>query len=239
MNSNLPGYEQIGVAMTCRSYAEYERMFALERHPLAGGPVLDVAAGASSFTAEANKRGIRAYAADPLYGMTAEDMNNHGRREIETSTAKLAGIRHVYDWSFYGSLEQHQARREAALDAFIADFRTDMGEGRYRAGRSPELPFDSGLFSDVLCSHFLFLYHEQFDYDFHRRAVSELLRVCRAGGRVRIYPVFTLRWEPYPQLEQLLEDLNSHGYETRFETSELPFIPGSTEFLSIRKTADV
>lgn len=60
-------YEQIGVAMTSRSYIEYERMFVLNTEALKGKSVLDVAGGASSFTAEARKKGIFAEAADPMY----------------------------------------------------------------------------------------------------------------------------------------------------------------------------
>ncbi|MCZ8512061.1 class I SAM-dependent methyltransferase [Paenibacillus filicis] len=235
MSGTLPCYEQIGVAMTCRSYAEYERMFAFDRIPLSGGPVLDVAAGASSFTAEAGRRGIPVYAADPMYGLSPEEIGAHGTREIAVSTEKLGKIRHVYDWSFYGSPEEHRERREKSLQAFVEDFRSHAKQGRYVPARLPELPFDEGTFGDVLISHFLFLYHEQFDYDFHLRSVLELTRVCRPGGQVRIYPLFTFRWERYPMLERLLEDLSRQGIEARLEASELPFIPGSTEFLCLRK----
>ncbi|WP_282936741.1 methyltransferase domain-containing protein [Paenibacillus sp. RC67] len=232
---NKQHYEQVGVAMTCRSFAEYELMFALDRALLQEGPILDVASGASSFTAEACARGYQAQAADPLYSMDAESICEHGLREIELSTQKLDGIKDVYDWSYYGTLERHRALREQSLERFIEDFQRSEGSDRYKAAGLPELPFDNDTFSLVLCSHFLFLYQEQFDEEFHLRAVRELLRVCRKGGRVLIYPLLSLRWDRYPKLDSLLDEMKSDEITVEMGTSELVFIPGSREFLSLKK----
>lgn len=228
-------YEQMGVAMTCRSFAEYELMFALDEAILQEGPILDVASGASSFTAEANARGYRAQSADPLYSMDAVSIQEHGLREIEASTQKLNEIKEVYDWSYYGSLERHRTLREQSLQRFVEDFRESVGTNTYTAAYLPELPYESESFSLVLCSHFLFLYQEQFDEEFHLRAVRELLRVCRPGGRVLIYPLYSLRWTRYPGLDQLLANLESEGVTADMGTSELVFIPGSKEYLRLKK----
>ena len=63
-----PEYPQTGVAVSCRSYREYMAMFALTEADLRRGAALDVAGGASSFTAALHARGIEAFAADPFYG---------------------------------------------------------------------------------------------------------------------------------------------------------------------------
>ncbi|MCR8631079.1 class I SAM-dependent methyltransferase [Paenibacillus radicis (ex Xue et al. 2023)] len=228
-------YEQTGVAMTCRSFAEYEKMFALGQLTALDGPILDVAAGASSFTAEACARGINAKSADPLYSMNADEIMSHGGQEIITSTQKLAAIKESFDWSYYGDLDRHRALREQSLVRFIQDYRQYKEEGRYVPALLPKLPYEDGTFNLVLCSHFLFLYHEQFDYEFHLQAIQELLRVCRPGGQVRIYPLRSLQWDYYPHLEQLLSTLEKEQIKTRLLASELPFIPGSTELLSLAK----
>ena len=57
-----------------RSLAEYARFFALDPVALKGRDVLDVAAGPSSFTAEACARKINAVAVNPLYGSTAAEL---------------------------------------------------------------------------------------------------------------------------------------------------------------------
>jgi len=82
-------------------------------------------------------------------------------------------------------------------------------------------------------SHFLFLYEGQFDRQFHLDALRELLRVCRRDGEIRIYPVFTLRWERYPHLEELLDELKGEGIQSSMLESRLPFIPGSKEVLRL------
>jgi len=228
-------YAQTGVAMTCRSFAEYERMFALEQEDLNAGPILDAAAGASSFVAEACLRGFDAYAADPLYAMDADAVVRHGEQEIEVSTSKLAAIEEVFDWSYYGSVERHRSLREASLHAFAGHRKDSEGALKYISAKLPELPFADNTFSLVLCSHFLFLYGEQFGPEFHSKAVRELVRVCRPGGQVRIYPLLSLQWVRYPQLDELIESLRKEGISAGIIESKLPFIPGSTELLCLRK----
>ncbi|WP_409345703.1 methyltransferase domain-containing protein [Paenibacillus sp. MBLB4367] len=228
-------YEQVGVAMTCRSFGEYIEMFDLDEEALKKGYVLDVGAGASSFVASANKRGIRAAAADPLYSLSRERIEEHGRTEIEVSTAKLAGLADKFDWTYYGDIDKHRANREASLELFLADYDAGLAEGRYAAGKLPHLPFPDNHFTTVLCSHFLFLYAEQFGYEFHLQAVRELARVCKPGGEVRIYPLLDLKWRPFAQLPELLDDLCRDGFTIHFYESKLPFIPKSKKFLGVRK----
>ncbi|OXM84147.1 class I SAM-dependent methyltransferase [Paenibacillus rigui] len=232
MNEKI--YMQTGVAMTCRSYAEYERMFALKPEHLSAGAILDVASGASSFVAEACRMGYDAHAADPLYAMDTDEIIEQGRKEIDVSTAKLAGIQDVFDWTFYGSLERHRSLREASMHTFAGHMR-ESGVERYVSAKLPELPFNEHSFALVLCSHFLFLYQDQFDEQFHLDAIRELIRVCRPGGQVRIYPLLSLQWVRYPQLERLMQQLSQDGIRAELIASELPFIPGSTELLCLTK----
>jgi SAM-dependent methyltransferase len=228
-------YEQIGVAMTCRGYAEYERMFDLNEQMLRRGKVLDVAAGASSFAAEARSRGIDVVCADPRYAQSVEQIGEEGFAEIGTSTEKLARLADRFDWSYYGDMERHKAGRIQSLNLFLQDYAEPAARNRYMADLLPELSFPDDSFSLVLCSHFLFLYREQFDDAFHRAALAELLRVCRPGGEVRVYPLLSLRWEPYPELPELMAYVESLGGICDFRKSGLPFIPGSTDMLCIRK----
>ncbi|MDD9265715.1 methyltransferase domain-containing protein [Paenibacillus sp. GCM10023248] len=228
-------YEQVGVAMTSRSYAEYENMFMLHTDELRGKRVLDVAGGASSFTMEARSRGVLAEAADPLYALTAEAIGEHGRREIGIVAAKMEKLVDVYDWTFYGSLANHTAGRLKALDRFLEDFSSPEGASRYHAAGLPALPLESDSFDFVCCSHFLFLYEEQFDYTFHLDAVRELLRVCKPGGQVRIYPLLSFRTEEYGRLSELMNELATEGHLVDKREAKLPFLPNSHQYLSIMK----
>lgn len=235
MRREEESYEQVGVAMTCRSFEEYVRMFALQSEELSKADVLDAAAGASSFTAAARQRGIRAVAVDPLYGLKAEDMAEHGRQEMEEVRRKLAKLSHKFQWDFYGDVSNHSRLREESFRLFYEDYTLGKGSEHYIEGAFPSLPFADGSFSLVLCSHFLFLYAEQFSYAFHLQAVRELLRVCRPGGEVRIYPLLDLAWKPYPHLEQLVEECCANGIQADFPDSGLPFIPASNKLLRLVK----
>ncbi|WP_424766771.1 class I SAM-dependent methyltransferase [Paenibacillus sp. sgz302251] len=226
-------YEQIGVAMTCRSFEEYVRMFDLTEADLTGGKLLDVAGGGSSFTADASARGIAAVAVDPRYGAGAQQLVAEAAKEIESSTAKLAMLMDRFNWSYYGSLENHRQGRMASLDRFSKHICHDTEQSCYVQGKLPELPFENDQFSLVLCSHFLFLYASQFGPDFHEQSVKELMRICKPGGQIRIYPLISLSWEPYPELKQLLEIIEENGGVPELLPSNLPFIPGSNRFLNI------
>ncbi|MNI76941.1 hypothetical protein D3C73_1332000 [compost metagenome] len=102
----------------------------------------------------------------------------------------------------------------------------------------PKLPFADGSFSHVICSHFLFLYAEQFTYEFHLEALVELARVCKPGGSVRVYPLLDLKWNAFPGFDRLMEELRGYGLEAELTASQLPFMPGSSQLLRIDKRAD-
>lgn len=225
-------YEQAGVAATCRGFDEYKRMFDLPDR-LEGKRILDIAGGASSFTVDCCSRGIDAQAVDPRYAYAPEIVLADAREEIETSTEKLRSLAHRFDWSYYGNIDLHRAGRLDSFQRFAADFAAADANNRYVAGALPSLPFANETFDIVLCSHFLFLYADQFDASFHERAVLDMIRICRPGGQVRIYPLKSLRWEPYPQMDSLLTAICSTGAVPSIEQSHLPFIPDSSKMLVI------
>lgn len=227
-------YEQAGVAVTCRSLDEYVRMFSLAEDWMKRYPtVLDAAAGMSSFTVDARSSGIRAVAADPAYGMSMDEMQARGRSEMAEAAAKLERMAHLYDWSYYGSLEEHRSRRELSFERFLRDYGANAEHGAYVRAALPQLPFADGAFSLVLCSHFLFLYREQFSFDFHRAAVLEMLRVTKPGGEIRIYPLVDFQSRQDPQTDTLFAELAAAGGQVELIPSGLPFIPGSSRLLRV------
>lgn len=227
------GYEQLGVAMTCRGFAEYMHMFGLKEQDLSTGSILDVAGGGSSFTAEARAKGYDAFAVDPRYASNTEEWAQEAAREIDTSTEKLARLAAAFDWSYYGDIANHRRGREESLRIFQQHAMSEESGSCYYAGKLPQLPFGGNRFSIVLCSHFLFLYGDQFNEEFHREAVRELMRITKPGGQIRIYPLITLDWKRYPALDDIISFIESEGGRTRLLQSQLPFIPGSEQYLII------
>ncbi|MBW7455856.1 methyltransferase domain-containing protein [Paenibacillus sepulcri] len=227
-------YEQVGVAVTCRGFEEYVRMFDLSEDELKAGEILDIASGGSSFTADASGLGFKAMAVDPRYALDPAGLFTEAEAEISLSTAKLEGLTDQFDMSYYGNMSNHRAGREKSLGRFAAHYGEPEARARcYAAGSLPALPFADRRFSLVLCSHFLFLYEEQFDFAFHRQAVLEMMRVCRPGGGIRIYPLMSLSGEIYPHLDALLEMIQAEGGKAELFRTGLPFIPGSESGLFI------
>ncbi|MGG1660317.1 class I SAM-dependent methyltransferase [Brevibacillus sp. NRS-1366] len=228
-------YEQVGVAMTCRSYQEYVDMFSLTTELMEKGPILDVGAGASSFTAEANQKGLTAIAVDPLYDMEPHAIYIKGKQEIAESTEKLARLASAFHWDYYGSLDRHQKNREDSLERFIRAYAADEAKKTFIPGLLPHLPFEDDQFSLVVGSHFLFLYHQQFDEQFHLNALTELVRVCRPGGQVRLYPTVGLNRQPYKNLAKLMSTMEERGYKAILEPTLFRFLDGATHYLRISK----
>ncbi|MBB6735074.1 class I SAM-dependent methyltransferase [Cohnella zeiphila] len=233
-DKRLPEYPQTGVASTCRSYREYLAMFGLQEADLRRGAVLDVAGGASSFTARLRAMGIEAFAADPFYGGDREAVVENARREAEAAEAKIEALKEIYDWSFYGSPEGHRIMRKEACEEFAGHFLSEEGTGRYVAASVPRLPFADGFFRTVVCSHFLFLYGDRFDLAFHRDAVAEMLRVTAPGGEVRVYPLVTLQWEESSFVGAIMAEMEETAAASLVPGS-LPFIPVKSPVLVLRK----
>ncbi|WP_223263976.1 hypothetical protein [Paenibacillus sp. IHB B 3084] len=73
---------------------------------------------------------------------------------------------------------------------------------RYVATILPETPFEYEQFNMVLSAHFLFMYSDRLDYDFHKKTIQELLRV--ASEEVRIFPLTDLTGTRYDLLDRLI-----------------------------------
>src|SRR4051812_43352803 len=72
-----------------RTLTEYAQFFALDLAALRRKDVLDVAAGPSSFVAEACARGIDAVAIDPMYGCSVESLETHVQLDYSRMVAQM------------------------------------------------------------------------------------------------------------------------------------------------------
>ena len=128
------------VAFIGRTYFEYMRMFDLDESVLRKGPVLDCAAGPSSFTAEARGLGFNVVACDLLYGSAPGTLLKKGKEDIEHVFEKVEGVPHLYVWEYYKNRNEIIALRHKALELFIGDFTVNRDE-RYVHAELPRLPF--------------------------------------------------------------------------------------------------
>ena len=146
--------------------------------------ILGCGDGPAAFNAVLTRKGGRVVSFDPIYAIAAAQIRNCISETYETVMAQLRKHRADYVWGAIPSVEDLGKIRLSAMDTFLRDFDTGVGEGRYIAGELPSLPFECGQFDIALSSHFLFLYSDHLSAEFHLQALGEMLRVAHEGARV-------------------------------------------------------
>jgi SAM-dependent methyltransferase len=223
------------VAFFGRTFDEYFHCFGLDGPSLNGRRVLDVAAGPSSFTAEAHARGLPAVAVDPLYGLSADALAAHVQIDYARMTREMRRREEQFRFSYFPSLAAAEASRRAAARRFLDDYEAGFVQNRYVGARLPRLPFADRSFDLVLCAHLLFTYARHFDYAFHLAACRELVRV--SAGEVRLHPICGLDSRPYPELPRLQADLGGEGIAARIVPVDYEFFAGSGSTLILDRGA--
>jgi SAM-dependent methyltransferase len=214
-----------------RSFAEYQRMFALAQGDL-GKDILGCGDGPASFNAVLTRRGGRVVSCDPLYECSAADIS---RRIKETRDIILEGVNRNLQGFIWGrdtftSSEELLRVRLTAMGEFLADFPAGKKQGRYVAAELPSLPFSDRQFDLALCSHFLFLYSEQLAADFHLASVREL---CRVAREVRIFPLLDLGGRPSSHLEGVVAGMQQTGHQVTIRRVPYEFQRGAHQMLEI------
>jgi hypothetical protein len=218
-----------------RSLAEYTQFFALDVAALRGRDVLDVAAGPASFVAEACARKINAVAVDPLYGCPVESLATHVQLDYDRMFDQMRAKRRLFRFKSFPSIDAAEADRRAAAERFLNDYKTHFVHGRYVGGALPQLPFLDGTFDLVLCGHLLFVYAQQFDFDWHLAACRELVRV--SAGEVRIHPLCGTDGKPYPGLARLRREWRAAGIASEVVALDYEFFAGANSMLVLRREA--
>nr|WP_310735683.1 hypothetical protein [Paenibacillus thiaminolyticus] len=85
--------------------------------------------------------------------------------------------------------------------------RHEAGPGALWPAVLPELPFPDAAFDMTLSDHFLFMYADRLEYDFHVRTIRELMRVTRE--EIRIFPLADLSNRKYEHAEYI----DSQGWD--------------------------
>jgi hypothetical protein len=99
----------------------------------------------------------------------------------------------------------------------------------------PRLPFDDRTFSLALCSHFLFLYSEQFSAQFHIDSVVEL---CRVADEVRIFPLLGLGNVPSPHVGAVKRSAERLGRKVEIVQVTYEFQRGGNQMMRIGRRSE-
>jgi hypothetical protein len=107
----------------------------------------------------------------------------------------------------------------------------------------PTLPFADESFELVLSGNFLFVYSDTscggimenspFDYEFHKNAITELVRVCKK--EVRIYPLRGPGLTPHVYLPPLMEALTLAALQVDIQPVAQRDIKGADQMLIISR----
>ena len=194
--------------------------------------ILGCGDGPASVNHTLSKIGVDIISVDPIYQFSKSQIIQRIEETSALVGKQLRANKDDFVWKNIADVETLIEVRLAAMQEFLSDYETGKSEGRYLHEELPALSFDRDKFDLAWSSHFLFLYSEHFDLDFHKKAVLEMLRVAK---EVRIFPLLDLNNQKSPHLEPLLAFLKEKDYEYSIEKSEYEFQKGAFEVLKIRR----
>ncbi len=212
-----------------RSRREYELMFNLVNGDRLSR-VLDCGGGPASFTAEMATAGHSTVSVDPLYAYSGPEIRARFELTVDPVLAQIQATPDDWSWGYHRDPEALLNNRRSALETFLADYETGLGQGRYILGALPMLPFASGSFDLALCSHLLFLYSDLLSEAFHIQAVREL---CRVAGEIRIFPITTLRLGLSPHLPAVGAALDAKAWRSEIVRVNYELQRGANEMLRV------
>jgi hypothetical protein len=213
-----------------RTFSEYEAMFSLSENDLRKS-ILGCSDGPAAFNYEATRRGIQVVSTDPIYRFSAEEIQARINESAPVVAKQLRENPNEFLWRYFPNVEAVIEARLSAMQLFITDYQSGTAEGRYIEASLPKLPFRNHEFDLSLCSHFLLLYSQQHDLDFHLSAINEL---CRVSREVRIFPLMELGSVPSRHLDNVVSSLRTSGHDVRRIKVGYEFQRGADEMLCIR-----
>ncbi|TGN40743.1 SAM-dependent methyltransferase [Marinobacter confluentis] len=196
------------------------------------GRILGVGDGPASFNAELSAKGGQVVSIDPIYKFSGKEI---ARRIDEITPVMRAELnKHVdnYLWNDFSDVGALVTCRTSSMSIFLEDYENGIREGRYLEGALPRLP-DSGFYDLALCSHLLFLYEENLNFEFH---ISSLLDMCRVSDEARVYPLVNQAGRPSRFLNPSLRRLYEAGYQCDIVQVGYCFQRGANEMLVVRRT---
>jgi hypothetical protein len=214
-----------------RSLDEYIQMFSLSQSDLAKR-ILGVGDGPASFNAEATQMGVKVTSIDPIYEFSDTEILNRFYQVVDNIIDQVKASPNDWVWLYHKSPEDLKNNRIQAISKFVSDYERGKLEKRYQIGELPKLNFKDNEYELALCSHFLFLYSEHYNYQFHSDSIREMLRV---SNEVRIFPLLTLMLQRSSYLDPIRQEFSEAGYNVSIVKVEYELQKHGNEMLVIKK----
>ena len=213
-----------------RSLDEYRQIFSLSNEDLQK-KIVGCGDGPSSFNAELTELGGDVTSIDPIYQFTKEQLSER-IDEVAVEVMSMVRKNHAdFVWKNIKNPDELEQIRMLAMRKFLDDYVRGLEQKRYCLEMLPTLSFDDKTFDVALSSHFLFLYSEHLDFEFHLSAILEMLRVAK---ELRIFPLMTLNNVYSPHLDKVREVLARRGHVSEIIKSEYEFQQGANEMLKVK-----
>lgn len=215
-----------------RSFDEYRRMFSLSDDDLKL-KILGCGDGPASFNAHLTARGGHVVSCDPLYQFSAEQIRQRIDATYETVISQTRQNQERFVWNVIASPDELGRVRMAAMNDFLDDYTQMDGtqNSRYVTAELPDLPFPDKSFDLAVCSHFLFLYSDNFSLEFHQQSIEAM---CRAAREARIFPILNYNATLSPYVEPLTARLTEAGYAVSIETVDYEFQRGGNQMMRVK-----
>ena len=217
------------IVLLGRSLAEYSQFFDLQNLRPDEDHVLDMGAGVSSLCAELSERGHHVTAADPIYDLSPDIIASKCRRDIDDVLTQLPELAHQYRWEYYRDISDVKRHREYAYQGFLQHFR--VNPINYVTAELPQTPFNVNEFTVTVVSHFLFLYDDRLDYEFHKRSIMELARIT--SREIQIYPLTNFNANKSSFVDRIQQDQDLSALHFQIEQIDFEFVKNSHERLKI------
>lgn len=218
-----------------RSMDEYIKIFNLTNADL-NKKIIGVGDGPASFNAEMARQGKSVVSIDPLYQFSGDRILQRFNEVVDNIINQVKATPNDWVWSYHKSPDELRHNRVKVIQEFLADYDNGKQANRYIFGELPNLAYQDREFDIALCSHLLFLYSDQLDYDFHFNAVGEMLRIAQ---EIRIFPLIDLMLKPSPHLEKIIKYYADKGYKINIEKVQYELQPGGNQMLKITKDANI
>ncbi len=214
-----------------RSLDEYQKMFNLSSEDLQQR-ILGLGDGPVSFNTEGTNIGVNITSIDPIYQFSGAEIKQRFDAVVDNIIHQIIATPNNWVWKYHSNPQELKVRRIKTINQFLQDYDQGKQEGRFQAQELPHLNFADGAFDLALCSHFLFLYSEQCDRDFHFASIKEILRVSR---EIRIFPLLTLMQKTSPHLDFIVNQFSNLGYSVAIQKVPYEFQPGGNKMLVIKQ----
>ena len=214
-----------------RSFDEYQKMFNLSGKDLLKR-ILGVGDGPASFNAEMQQRGHEVISLDPLYVFSEREIQRQFLKVVDGIIQQVKSTPENWVWTYHQSPDDLRKNRERTLEKFVEDYERGKQQGRYVIGELPTLSgIDERKFDLALCSHFLFLYSDLFDCDFHHASILAMLRV---SSEVRVFPLVQLNGKASAYVEPIMKKLQASGFKVGLQQVDYELQRGGNEMLWVK-----